>query len=138
VTWLFLVGLAHAAPLAPVLPVVDADLPPHEASATISADGSFTLVLLPERPWTAAEVSVRGAQSIDLGATDGSAPIEVSGVVDAVGTLSIELWVVTPEAHGVAWTFSVDPELLPIEPPVMAPAAERRRGWWPFRSRSGA
>lgn len=100
---------------------------PLEASATLAADGSFTLVLLPEQAWTVAELSVRGDGAYDLGPSDGNDLVEVAGVLDGIGPLWVELVAVTPDAQGVSWSFEVQPELLPVAPPELGPATDGKR-----------
>lgn len=136
-TPLLLALLAAPAQAQPLLlspdQVVDPVLVPHEATATMAADGSFTLVLLPEQAWTQAELSIGGGGSVDLGPADGSAPVVIDGVVDQVGRLYLELATVSTDSHGVSWTFSVDPELLPVQSPELARGERSRRGFWPWQ-----
>lgn len=102
---------------------------PLEASATLSADGAFTLLLLPGTPWKAAELTVSGDGSHDLGPSDGTAPVEVAGVREGLGPIRVELVAVTPDDHGVSWSFEVQPELLPVQAPASPPAeGKKRRG----------
>ncbi len=135
---LILVAAAAANPYDPVFAAPQVPVPPHEATATISADGQYTLILLPELAWSAAELSVEGAGSMELGPAADGGRVEVSGVLDRTGTLVVELMAVTPDAQGVSWSFEVEPELLPVAPPDRLPAADKKRGFWPFRSGSGA
>ena len=131
---LILAGPAQAQPILAVTDeIVPAVLIPHEATATVAPDGTFTLVLLPEQPWTVAEVRVRGAGAVLLGAADGSSPVEVSGVLDQVGALHVTMMTVSPDSHGVSWSFSVDPELLPVSSPTVATTNPPRRGFWPWQ-----
>jgi len=101
---------------------------PLEASATLASDGSFTLLLRPDQAWSQAELTVGGDGFHDLGPSDGTAPVQVAGVVDGVGPLWVELAAVTPQQHGVSWSFQVQPELLPVAaPPVDLTDVGRRR-----------
>ena len=102
---------------------------PLEASATLAADGTFTLLLLPDQPWKAAELTISGDGSHDLGPSDGTAPVEIAGVRDGLGPLWVELVVVTADDHGVSWSFEVQPELVPVRAPASSPAeGKKRRG----------
>jgi len=105
----------------------DPEHTPLEASATLAPDGSYTLVMLPEGPWSQASLSVSGDGSFELGPTDGSAPVEVQGVRDQQGPLWVQLDAVTPDDHGISWSFEVQPELLPTPAPDMPPRAGHRR-----------
>lgn len=129
-------SLASAQGASTVVGVDDAPAPlawdpahtPLEASATLASDGSFTLLLRPDQAWSQAELTVGGDGFHDLGPADGTAPIEVAGVVDELGPLRVELAAVTPQQHGVSWSFQVQPELLPVAaPPVELTDLGRRR-----------
>lgn len=105
--------------------------PPLEATATMGTDGRYTLRLLPGMAWTAAEVSVSGGGSQDLGPSDGSAPVEVRGIRDGVGALKVELLAQTPDRRGVSWSFEVQPVVLPATRPPreeVLPAERQPRG----------
>lgn len=127
-------GLALVA--APARANPDPDLPaalawdpahtPLEASATLAADGTFTLHLLPEQAWTSAELTVSGDGSHALGPADGTAPVTVAGVRDGLGPIQVDLVAVTADLKGVSWSFEVQPELLPVAAPESAPAEGRK------------
>ena len=135
--WSLVFALALAGPSAQAAAAADPfDAVPFDATATISPDGRWTLVLIPGESWSAAELTVRGAGSFDLGAQDGTRPIEVSGLLDGAGTLYVDLSLVTGASRGVSWSFPVEPELLPTAPPESARSADRRRGFWPFRGKA--
>jgi hypothetical protein len=39
----------------------------------------------------------------------------------------VELVVVTPDDHGVSWSFEVQPELLPVKAPPSTPSEGKKR-----------
>ena len=121
------VRAASAPDQAPLPMAWDPDHTPLEASATLAPDGTFTLMLIPEGPWTQASLSVSGDGSFDLGPADASAPVEIQGVRDDLGPLQVQLDAVLPDAHGVSWSFEVQPELLPTPAPPMPPKGSHRK-----------
>lgn len=92
--------------------------------ATLAPDGRYTLVIRADTAWEAAELTVRGDHSMDLGAAEAGAPVHVEGWTTARGPLGLALVAVTPETRGVAWSFSVDPELVPMASPPPVPAVD--------------
>lgn len=121
-------GLLAAAPAQAAVPLhpdgSDLDLSPDtpEVLATLAADGSYTIRLVPQGPWTEAELTVSGDGSHELAAVDGASPVLVEGVRDGMGPIGLTLAVVTPDRRGVSWSFTVEPELLPVKAPSAAPA----------------
>lgn len=124
---------AHSSPSqaegrAPAGFAFDPEHTPLEASATQASDGRFTLRLLPGLAWSEAELSVNGAGSQDLGPTDGLAAVEIDGIRDAMGPMSVDLQVMALDGRGVSWRFEVQPELIPVgELPKVAPTGEKKK-----------
>lgn len=107
------------------------------AHATLSSDGTYTLVLQPERAWAEAEVTVADDGAQDIGPAAQDQPIRIDGVIASTGPLRVTVHAATPDDAGYTWTFEVVPEDVPaVLPRIEADLdPEARRRGWPFGRR---
>lgn len=89
------------------------------ASATLSADGQYTLLLQPDKAWSQAEVTVSGDGTTDLGPNGQDQSVRIDGYTSAQGPLWVTVQAVTEREVGLTWMFSVDPESIPVARPVL-------------------
>lgn len=102
---------------------------PPRAAATLDAAGRYTLTLNPEQAWLAAEISVAGGDTAELGPTASDAVVDLWGNTTATGPLWVVVRAAVADQAGVTWTFAIDPQLLPEPAPRWADRlAPRRRG----------
>lgn len=108
--------------------------PAPSVEAMVSPDGAYVLRLSPAQSWVAAEVSVSGGVSADVGAHEAGSSFSVEGALSAPGTMWITVNAALNDAHGVSWVFSVEPQVVPMRSPRMERLRRepRRRQWWPF------
>jgi hypothetical protein len=122
-----------AALLAPGLAAAGTPL----ATATLAEDGTYTLVLQPERAWTEAEVTVADDGAQDLGPAAEDEPVRLEGRIESRGPLRVTVNAATADSVGYTWRFEVVPDLVPVEMPSveadLEPARSRRK--WPFGRR---
>lgn len=111
--WLLLVGICAADP---------------EVSATLTADGQYTIRVIPDTPWTAGELRVLGGETADLGPSEAKQIVTVSGWTDSQQALQVTLSVAGTDGKGRTWIMEVEPFRTPAKGPVMTP----KRRPWPF------
>lgn len=107
------------------------------AQATLSSDGTYTLVLQPERAWAEAEVTVADDGAQDLGPAAEDEPVTLEGVIASTGPLRVTVHAATPDDAGYTWTFEVVPDPVPVALPTVEAdlGSESRRRVWPFGQR---
>jgi hypothetical protein len=107
------------------------------AHATLASDGTYTLVLQPERAWSEAEVTVADDGAQDLGPAGEDEHVTLEGVIASTGPLRVTVHAATPDAAGYTWTFEVVPEEIPVSLPQVEAdlAPDARRRIWPFGRR---
>lgn len=102
---------------------------PPRGAATLDTAGRYTVTLNPEQAWIAAEISVAGGETVEVGPTASAAVLELEGTTTATGPLWLVVRAAVEEQTGVTWTFSLDPQLIPDPPPrFVERLAPRRRG----------
>ena len=119
----FLLPLAYAAP--------------PQATAIISSDGAYSIILQTPVGWEAAEISIAGDGSEDYGPVEMGQELRIEGTLERPGTLWINIQAAVDETTGVHWVFSVDPQVIPARSPRMERLARRSLRWCPFRRRKG-
>jgi hypothetical protein len=104
------------------------------AHATLSSDGTYTLVIQPERAWAEAEVTVADDGAQDLGPAAQDEPVTLEGVIASTGPLRVTVHAATPDDAGYTWTFEVVPDPVPVALPTVEADLEpdTRRRIWPF------
>ena len=95
-------------------------------SATLAADGHYTLRIVPERGWESAELSVAGGETIDLGPAQPDKPVEIEGWTVDQNILRITITTSRAGGKGTSWMMEVEPFRVPARAPDLQP---RRRGW---------
>lgn len=110
-------GLGEARAQAPAA----AEEGPPVAEAVRSPDGRFTLRITAPVAWTGAELSVRGADAVDLGPAAAGEVLSLQGLLLGEGPLKVTLTVATSAREGITWQFEVDP----IGVPTAAPELKR-------------
>ncbi|MDG1479695.1 MAG: hypothetical protein P8R54_08890 [Myxococcota bacterium] len=118
-----LFSLAHAAP--------------PEASAFVSSDGQYSLILRPDVAWEAAEISISGDGAEDLGSIEAGAEVRIDGNLSGPGTIWVNLNAAIDDDTGINWVFSVEPEVVPVRSPHLARYARRSLRWCLFKRRQG-
>jgi len=91
--------------------------------ATVAPDGQYNLVVEPQVRWMEAEITVRGDDSKDVGPAAPGMPVEVRGWTGRKGSLRVTIQAATHGGLGVTWMLEVDPDMVPVRPPL-APAAD--------------
>ena len=118
-----LLNLAHAAP--------------PQASAYISADGQYSLILRSDIGWQEAEIAISGDGAEDLGAVEAGAKVRIDGFLDGPGTIWVNVSAAIDETTGVNWVFSVDPQVVPARSPRLDRLSRRPLRWCLFKRRKG-
>ena len=118
-----LFSLAHAAP--------------PEASAIISADGQYALILQPPQGWQEAEIAISGDGASDVGPAEAGTEVRIEGYLDKPGVIWVNVQAALDDNTGVNWVFSVDPEIVPASSPKMERMSRRTLRWCPFKRRKG-
>jgi hypothetical protein len=104
------------------------DEAPH-ATASMATNGEFSLELVPAVDWESAEISVAGADAVEVGAHRRGQPLLVEGTTALAAPLRVTVRAALSQEHGVTWVFTVDPDLvLPMRGPRFKKVAARRRG----------
>ena len=93
-------------------------------SATLAADGHYTLRVIPDRSWVEAEVSVAGGETADLGPAEVDVPVVIEGWTVDQGALRVKLTIAGKGGQGVTWLLEVDPFRVPARVPELH---ERKR-----------
>ena len=110
---------------------------PPEASAIISSDGQYSLILQPSVSWQEAEISISGDGAEDYGPAELGSELRIEGVLDKPGVLWVSVQAAINETTGMSWVFSVDPEVVPASSPRMERLARRSLRRCLFRRRKG-
>lgn len=105
--------------------VARAAAPAPEVEAMVSTDGAYVVRLSPAQPWLAAEVTVSGAVSEDVGAQEAGGAFSVEGDLPEPGTMWITVSAALSDTHGASWVFSVEPQVVPMQSPKMTRMAVR-------------
>jgi hypothetical protein len=101
-------------------------------SATLSADGHYTIRIIPDTAWSAAELKVLGGEIKDLGPAKVDDVVTVEGWVDHYQTMQITLTAAGTDGRGRTWMFDVEPFRTPAKSPDLTP----KRRPWPFGKKS--
>lgn len=110
---------------------------PPEASAFVSSDGQYSLILRPDVSWEAAEISISGDGAEDLGPIEAGAEVRIDGSLSGPGTIWVNLNAAIDEDTGINWVFSVDPEVVPARSPRLDRVSRRTLRWCPLKRRKG-
>ncbi len=108
---------------------------PPSAEATISLDGEYTLVIRSPCGWEEAEVAVAGGGAEDVGAVEAGQELRIEGSLEQAGTMWVTIQAAIDDHTGKSWTFSVEPELVPVSSPRMQRLSRRSLRWRLFRRR---
>jgi hypothetical protein len=87
--------------------------------ATVAPDGQYNLVVEPWEQWTDAEITVRGDDSRDVGPAAPGMPVEIRGWTGLKGSLRVTIYAAIQGGPGVTWMLEVDPDLVPVRPPLV-------------------
>lgn len=114
---------------------------PPQATAIISSDGTYSIILETPVSWEAAEISVAGDGAEDYGPVQVGEELRIEGALERPGTLWINIQAAVretaDETTGIHWVFSVDPEVVPASSPRMERLSRRSLRWCPLRRRKG-
>ena len=120
---ILLLNLAHATP--------------PQASAFISADGQYSLILRSDIGWQEAEIAISGDGAEDVGAVEAGDKVRIDGMLDGPGTIWVNVHAAIDETTGVNWVFSVDPQVVPARSPRLDRLSRRPLRWLLFKRRKG-
>ena len=101
-------------------------------TATLAADGHYSIRLVPDIAWTAAELKVLGGETADLGPAEPGETVVVEGWTDEQQSLRISLSAAGTDGKGSTWLFEVEPFRVPATVPVFTPRKKR----WPFSKKT--
>ena len=101
-----------------------------QVSATIAADGRFSLALRPDSDWGGAEISVRGGGAHDVGPVNAGEVVEIAGWASTNGPMNVVIQVAAGEEQGETWWFEVDPEWVPVAPPQFEERRPSKKWGW--------
>ena len=99
-----------------------------EVSATLAADGYYTIRVVPEYSWSSAEMTVQGGETADLGPASKEVPFTVDGWTDNRSLMRITLAAVGTDGVGRTWMVEVEPFRVPAATPPLTPKPKP----WPF------
>jgi hypothetical protein len=100
-------------------------------SATLASDGHYTLRIVSDSAWNAAELKVMGGETTDLGPNKVDEVVLVEGWTDEQRSLRISLAAACVDGRGRTWMFEVEPFRVPAKVPELTP----KRRAWPFGGR---
>ena len=103
-----------------------------EVTATLATDGQYTIRIVSDVSWTAAELRVFGGETTELGPIESGQSISVEGWTDEHQSIRITLSAAVSDGQGRTWMFDVEPFRVPAVVPPMTPKKKR----WPFGKRS--
>jgi hypothetical protein len=106
---------------------------PPQASAFVSADGQYSLILRSDVSWLEAEISVSGDGAEDLGPTTAGTEIRIDGTLSGPGVIWVNLYAAIDDNTGVNWVFSVDPEVVPARSPRLTRTSRRTLRFSPLK-----
>lgn len=110
---------------------------PPQASAFISADGQYSLILRSDIGWEEAEIAISGGGAEDVGALEAGEKVRIDGVLDGPGVIWVNVNAAIDETTGMNWVFSVDPQVVPARSPRLDRLARRPLRWCLFKRRKG-
>ena len=96
-------------------------------TATLAADGYYSIRLVPDISWKSAEVKVLGGETTDIGPADPGDTVSVEGWTDEQQSLRITLSAAGTDGKGSTWLFEVEPFRVPAKVPLLTPRKKR----WP-------
>ena len=117
VLWLFITSVCMADP---------------RVSATLAADGHYSIRIIPDLAWSVAELRVLGGETADLGPAEVDEVVNVEGWTDAHQSMQITLTAAGVDGKGHTWMFDVEPFRTPAKSPDLTP----KRRPWPFGKKS--
>ena len=97
-------------------------------TATLAPDGYYTVRIIPERPWRAAEMTVAGGETRDLGPASAEEVVLVDGWTQDHQSLRITLQTSGTDGRGRTWMMEIDPFRVPSSNPPLTP----KKRPWPF------
>lgn len=97
-------------------------------SATLASDGYYTIRIVPDTAWKAAELKVMGGENTDLGPAKIEEVVTADGWTDEQRSLRITLTAAGVDGRGWTWMFDVEPFRVPAKTPELTP----RKRAWPF------
>ncbi|MFT5683695.1 MAG: hypothetical protein ACI8RZ_004627 [Myxococcota bacterium] len=110
---------------------------PPQASAIVSSDGQYSLILRSDVSWEEAEISISGDGAEDLGPIEAGAEVRIDGTVSGTGVIWVNLNAAIDDDTGINWVFSVDPEVVPARSPKLDRMSRRTLRWCPLKRRKG-
>jgi len=102
-------------------------------TATLAADGHYTIRIVPDLSWASAELQVLGGETADIGPVKAGDAIAVEGWTDEQQSLRLTLSAAGTDGKGSMWMFEVEPFRVPAQTPALTPRKKR----WPFKKKGG-
>ena len=101
-------------------------------SATLAADGQYSIRIIPDSAWSSAELRVLGGETTDLCPAKVDEIVTVEGWTDEHQSMQITLTAAGADGRGHTWMFDVEPFRTPAKTPDLTP----KRRPWPFGKKS--